>query len=468
MKILLTHGYFLADDAKEQKIMRPYPPLGLLYIAAFLDEHGYFTDVFDTTFSDKQSLQNHLLIAQPDVVGLYTNLMTKINVIEVMAFIRKNLPATKIIVGGPDARYNAGNYLHEGAHIIAYGEGEQTMLELIRHLPKNKAELHQVAGIAFFDGSEFKQTQEREKIKQLDELPLPARHKINLHLYLDAWKKFHGKNAISVSTMRGCPYTCKWCSRGVYGLSYRRRSAEKVVQEIQFIKQTYNPDSLWFVDDVFTISHKWMMQFRDELIKSNIYIPYECITRADRLNDEVIQILKETGCFRVWIGAESGSQKVIDLMDRRVDVAQVREMIRLARKNNIEAGTFIMLGYPGETEEDIRQTMEHLRESDPDHFTITIAYPIKGTELYQEIEPNYLPAWNNSTDRDIDFKRTYSRRYYDYAVKWVVNEVNFEKLRQQGIVVKAGKIKLKSVAARVGMWFEKRRSPQLSKRIKNN
>ncbi len=256
------------------------------------------------------------------------------------------------------------------------------------------------------------QTAEREKIKDLNDLSIPNRKKINLQLYLDAWKKHHGKNALSVSTMRGCPYTCKWCSRAVYGLSYRRRIPEKVVEELIQIKNDYNPDSLWFVDDVFTISHKWLTTFRDELKKQNIIIPYECITRADRLNEEIIQMLKETGCFRVWIGAESGSQKVIDLMDRRVDVNQVRDMIKLTKKHGIEAGTFIMLGYPGETEEDIEETIHHLKESNPDHFTITVAYPIKGTELYQEIEALQTAEldWSTSTDRQVDFKRTYSQK----------------------------------------------------------
>ena len=151
----------------------------------------------------------------------------------------------------------------------------------------------------------------------------------------------------------------------MYGLSYRRRSPEKVVDELVAIRNQYNPDSLWFVDDVFTISHKWLTAFRDELKRRDTIIPYECITRADRMNEEVIRILKETGCFRVWIGSESGSQKVIDLMDRRVDVQQVREMIRLSKKEGIEAGTFIMLGYPGETEADIEETIHHLKEANP-------------------------------------------------------------------------------------------------------
>jgi radical SAM superfamily enzyme YgiQ (UPF0313 family) len=255
--------------------------------------------------------------------------------------------------------------------------------------------------------------------------------------------------------MRGCPYTCRWCSRAVYGLSYRRRSPTSVIDELEIIQTDYNPDTLWFVDDVFTISHKWMNEFTNELKRRNLKINYECITRADRLNEEVISMLKESGCFRVWIGAESGSQKIIDAMDRRVDVEQVREMIKLTRKHGIETGTFIMLGYPGETEKDIEETIKHLKESNPDYFTITIAYPINGTELYLEIEAkqNKLFNWETDTDRDRDFERNYSRNYYNFAVRHVVNEVNYSKAKQtEGRVsVKVIGFKSRALLAKAGM-----------------
>lgn len=463
MSVLLTHGYFLADDVKEQSIMRPYAPLGILYISAYLEQHGIDNEVFDTTFSTKDKFRDHLHQHQPDVIGIYANLVTKLNVLENIRFIRENHPNSKIILGGPDVRYNAKKYLEAGTDFIVLGEGEATMLELVQTIyaesgrTLSKETLDKIRGIAFLHEGNVIETPERDKLKDLDQLPIPNRKKIDLHLYLDAWRKFHGSNAISVSTMRGCPYTCKWCSRAVYGLSYRRRSPEKVVQELEQIKNDYNPDALWFVDDVFTISHKWLTSFRDELLKKDILIPYECITRADRMNEEVIKMLKETGCFRVWIGAESGSQRVIDLMDRRVDVNQVRDMIKLTKKHGIQTGTFIMLGYPGETEADIEETIQHLKESDPDHFTITVAYPIKGTELYQEVEATQTTDldWSTTTDRQIDFERMYSRKYYDYAVTRVISEVNYFKARNKNQNKSAIKLKVKSTMAKVAMNWQK-------------
>lgn len=468
MRILFTHGYFLSEDPKEREIMRPYPPLGILYLAAWLEKHGMANEVFDTTFSEKEKLFANLLESPPAILALYANLMTKRNVIDLLRFIRKEptLKDTVVVLGGPDVTHNTENYLQAGASVVVVGEGEETMLEIAQTVKAgNRDEFGHVAGVVYQNAEgQIIRTGTRAKIKDVDELPIPARHKIDLHAYLNAWKNKHGQNAVSVSTQRGCPYTCRWCSTAVYGQSYRRRSPENVCDELENLRANYDFDTVWFVDDVFTVSHKWLTAFRDELERRNLKVPFECITRADRLTEEVIGVLRACGCFRVWIGAESGSQRIIDAMDRRVEVGQVREMIRAARRNGIQAGTFIMLGYPGETEADIEETVEHLKSSNPDIFTITVAYPIKGTGLYEEVEAmrtTHLP-WEDSTDRDIDFVRTYPRAYYNYAVRWVVNEVNWHKMRLENkhLGPKGFKTKAKSVAARMGMFWHRRTSAQ--------
>ena len=452
MKVLLTHGYFISEDLKEQQNMKPYVPLGILYISGFLEKHAIEHEVFDSTFYKPEDLQQYILDHKPQYIGIYVNLMTKLQVLKIISFVKNSteLKGTKIILGGPEVRNHADKFLSHGADFLVLGEGEETFLELVQVLDVNdKTKIHTIQGICFVDeNGVLIKNPERNKIKDIDILPFPNRKKVDLFKYLEVWKKHHGKNAISISTMRGCPYTCKWCSRAVYGLSYRRRSAEIVVQEIISIQKEYAPDTLWFVDDVFTVSHKWMQEFTAEIKKQNVAVQSESFTRADRLNEDVFQLLKDSGCFRVWIGAESGSQNIIDAMDRRVDVNQVRAMIQLAKKYQIEAGTFIMLGYPGETESDIMETIHHLKTSNPDHFTITVAYPIKGTELYQEVESDFIDQlpWDSSTDRDITFKRTYSEKYYNYAVRHVVNEVNYFK-KQTPI------FKLKSMAAKAGMWY---------------
>lgn len=462
MNILLTHGYFLQEDEKEQAIMRPYVPLGILYISAWLEKHGYDNRVFDSTFSSFDNLCAALLEDKPNVVGIYTNLMTKLNVLRIIRFIksRSELQHTKVVLGGPEVRNHIVKFLEHGADYIVLGEGELTMHELVLWLDnKITRNISEIDGIAYTDEQlGIRQNRERAKLKEVDELPMPNRQKVNLQLYFDAWKGRHGVSAISINTMRGCPYTCKWCSRAVYGQSYRRRSPANVVDEIAWIKQQYNVDSIWFVDDVFTVSHKWLEEFTQEIKKRNLQISYECITRADRMNEEVILMLKESGCFRVWVGAESGSQKVIDMMDRRVEVEQVQQMIQLSRKHGLQAGTFIMVGYPGETKEDIYATLQHLKKADPDLYTITVAYPIKGTPLYTEVESRFVTQldWANSTDRDIDFTRTYNRQYYNYAIEMIASEVNFHKALKKPVnnLLRLPILKLKSIMAKRKMHRE--------------
>jgi radical SAM superfamily enzyme YgiQ (UPF0313 family) len=450
--IFLTHGYFLSEDEKEREIMRPYVPLGILYISAYLDKHQVENRVFDSTFSDLAALKSALLKEKPSLIGIYTNLMTRLNVLKIISFIKTepSLSDSKIILGGPEIRHHAENLLKYGADCLVVGEGEETMLELCMSYKTNGVLPKTIHGIAYLDGECVVLTPERNLIKDINTLPFPNRHKADLTLYASAWKQKHGYSMFSVSTMRGCPYTCKWCSRAVYGGTYRRRKAALVAEEMLQLKTIYSPDRIWFVDDVFTISHKWLAEFVAEIKKQNAFIPYEIITRADRMNEDVVKLLKESGCFRVWIGAESGSQKIIDAMDRRVEVQQVGDMIKLCKRYGIEAGTFIMLGYPGETKKDIKETILHLKTSDPDQYTITITYPIKGTPLYEEIKDRIISKnnWTTSTDRQIDFKRNYSKRFYELAVKWVYNEVNFS--REKRPIAKL-KFKLKSLAAQAIM-----------------
>ncbi|MDN3664296.1 B12-binding domain-containing radical SAM protein [Algibacter miyuki] len=461
MSIVLTHSYFLNEDDKEQKIMKPYAPLGLLYISGYLNANNVKNHVFDSTFYTAQEQLLFLKKEQPKAVAIYTNLMTKINVIKLVKILKNDAiyGFPKIILGGPDLTYNLENYLNTGADFIIIGEGEQTTLELYSAILANKPH-NNITGIAYLENGMVIKTPPRIKMKSLEELPLPNRAAIPVDKYLNTWKTHHKKSSMTVSTQRGCPYTCKWCSTAVYGQSYRRRPANMVAEELKYLKTEYNPDSIWFVDDVFTVSHKWIKEFHEEILKQDAIIPFECITRAERLNDEILGLLKDMGCYRIWIGAESGSQKIIDAMDRRVDVDVVKSAIQKTNALGMETGTFIMVGYPGEDELDIKESIRYLKAANPTHFTITVAYPIKGTSLYTEIEDRIIskPNWETSTDRDIDFKRTYSRKFYDFAVRLIVNEVNYNKELLKGKnrnLISCFKLKTKSILAQSAMKLYK-------------
>ncbi len=455
--------------------MRPYPPLGLLSIAAWVEREAIEVDVFDTTFSSFDALMERLRAAQPRFVGIYVTLMTRSNVLNLVAAIRATpvLVNTTIILGGPEVTFHADRLLEHGADVIVIGEGEITTTEVIETVLRG-GDLSDVAGVAFRreDGSVIR-TSPRPLLKQIDSLPMPKRDAIDLQRYLDVWRRHHGAGAVSISTMRGCPFTCRWCSRAVYGETYRRRSPTLVVDEMEMIRDRWNPELIWFVDDVFTINATWTEGFAGQIQERRVRMPYECITRADRLDERSADLLAESGACRVWIGAESGSQRILDAMDRRVTVEQVQRSIRLCRERGIETGTFIMLGYPGETEEDILMTIEHLKTASPDLFTVTTAYPITGTPFHDQVREELIePAsWEASSDRDLRYTRPYSDAYYRHALRRMVHEVELHKLARSGrrlsraAAIHAAKATVGRVGMRVARWTSNRSENQKAGRL---
>ncbi len=436
--LLLTHGYFLYEDPKEMQIMKPYAPLGILYLCSHLRKQGFAVEVFDTTFSSKDALFHHLRTETPSVLGIYANLMTRSNAVEIMAVARE--ANWHVIVGGPEPGAYAQEYLEAGADFVVFGEGEATLQELLTAFRANAhrtdpAWRTKIAGAAYLDEQgRFHQNPPRAQIADLDAQPWPARHAIDLHRYVDTWRTHHGQGSVNFITARGCPYKCRWCSHQVYGQTHRRRNPIKVVDEVEWLLQTYTPDIAWVSDDVFTINHEWIRQYAAEMRRRNLRIPFECISRADRLNEEMLDLLAELGCFRVWIGSESGSQRLLDSMDRGVKVEQVQRAIELSRARSIQSGMFLMWGYEGEEMEDIEATIQHVSRSKPDIFFTTVSYPIKGTPYYQQIQSKLvqLKPWGQSSDREIKILGRHSRAYYAHADKLLRDEVQRAKLVDQG------------------------------------
>ncbi len=457
MDVLLTHGFFLSEDAQERRVMRPYPPLGILYLSAYLKLHGIETRVFDSTFQAESDFERYLGTERPPVVGIYCNLMTKVNVIGMMRASKKS--GAIVVLGGPEPSSYLEEYLANGADVIVIGEGEATLLELVRQLRESGLrDLDRIPGLAFRnEEGRVVTTAPRPLIRDLDALPFPDREAISIEAYQSAWKQRHGQTSVSLITARGCPYTCSWCSHGVYGFSHRRRSPESVVREIERLREHYRPDMLWIADDVFTINHGWLHRYREQLNRRNIRIPFECISRADRLNEEVLGLMKDIGCTRMWLGSESGSQKILDAMKRGVRVEEIRTMTAAAQRHGIDVGLFVMLGYEGETAEDIEATIAHLKQTKAKTFLTTIAYPIKGTAYHQNIEDRtYVQGdWEATTDRDRRVRGRYSDRFYWFAQRRMVNEVFYDSATRNGSASFGDKVAAftKSKIARLGMLF---------------
>jgi radical SAM superfamily enzyme YgiQ (UPF0313 family) len=430
--ILLTHGYFLHEDPKEIEIMKPYPPLGILYICSHLLSRGFTVDVHDSTFSTQEALHNRLREQTPTILGVYANLMTRSKVVKILAEAKRN--GWQTVVGGPEPGAYVEEYLRAGADVVVMGEGEITMEELLPLLARRDAErLQSVRGIAFLDkdGNALR-TPPRPQIQDLDAQPWPEREAIDCERYVETWRTHHGMGSISIITARGCPYRCEWCSHQVYGQTHRRRKPRLVADELEWLRRRYKPDMLWIADDVFTIHHGWLQEWREQVRSRSLHIPFECISRADRLTEDVIRTLAELGCFRLWIGSESGSQRILDRMKRGVTVEQVQKATKLCRKHGIQTGMFLMWGYEGEEMEDIKATIEHVRASKPDVFLTTVSYPIKGTPYFKRVEEQGRirqdKPWAESSDRELEILGRRNGEFYQIANQLLKHEVELVRI----------------------------------------
>ena len=432
--LLLTHGYFLSEDLKELVIRKPYTPLGLLYICSYLRSKGFDVDVFDSTVSTKNELFRHLQAQRPSVLGVYANLLTRGHVVEILRAARE--AGCKTVVGGPEPGAYIAEYLAAGADVVVIGEGEATMEELLPALQNSDgAGLPKIKGIAYLNADgRVERTEPRPQIPNIDALPWPQRNAVDIASYLRMWREAHGQSSLSVITARGCPYHCRWCSHQVFGKTHRRRTARLVVDEVEWLVATYRPDMLWIADDVFTIHHGWLREYAAEMRRRGMHVPFECISRADRLNSEAVRLLAELGCFRVWIGSESGSQRILDAMERGVTVEQARSAVALCKANGIQTGMCLMWGYEGEDLSDIEATIEHVRRSDPDIFFTTVAYPIKGTPYYDDARSSLiqLKPWAETSDREIKIRGRHSRAFYGHADRLLRDEVELARKLQLG------------------------------------
>ncbi len=348
--------------------------------------------------------------------------MTRRNVLDIVA--AGKAAGWKVILGGPEPASYAAEYLQAGADVVVEGEAEITLQELLPAL--RAGSIGKISGIVHQqpDGS-IARTRARQLIPDLDAQPWPDRERIDIGRYLKVWREHHGSGSVSVITARGCPYHCTWCSHSTFGKTHRRRSAKAVVDEVEWILDRYAPEMLWMADDVFTIHHGWLIEYAAEMQRRGLRIPFECITRADRLDARAAATLAALGCFRVWIGSESGSQRILDAMKRGVTVEQARHAVELCRSNGIQTGMFLMFGFEGEELPDIEATVEHVKACLPDVFFTTVSYPIKGTPYYDSVEPRLVSIadWRQSSDRDLKISGRHSRRYYQFADQLLKSEV---------------------------------------------
>lgn len=422
--ILFTHSYFLRFDSKEFKAMMPYPPLGTLYAAAYLRSYGYSVALADSMLAgSEEHLADAIALQRPKIVVIYDddfNYLTKmcLSRMREAAFRMANIARAKgctVIAHGSDSADHIETYLSHGVDYVVVGEGEQTVLELVNYIFKGDGDLGSIKGLAYQTNCGLQRNAPRPARQDLDALPVPAWDLVDTDLYKRTWRKRHGYFSMNMVTTRGCPFHCNWCAKPVYGQVYNSRSPRNVVEEMALLKKTLAPDHIWFCDDIFGLKPGWIQAFAEEVQRADALIPFKCLGRVDLLlKGNTITALKQAGCSSVWVGAESGSQKILDAMEKGTTVAQILEATRALKQAGIRVGFFLQFGYPGETLVEIKQTFDMLRACMPDDIGISVSYPLPGTPFYERVRSQlgHKQNWVVSEDLDLMFPGTYPPEFY--------------------------------------------------------
>jgi radical SAM superfamily enzyme YgiQ (UPF0313 family) len=438
MDVLLVHSFFLKNDPKQTEKMRPYPPLGTLYAASFLRQKGYEAGVFDAMFAGgSHELAAAIQSAKPRFLVLHEdefNFLNKMCLLHSreeacrMAQIGRDYGCT-VIAAGSDVSDHPEVYLSHGAQFAIIGEPEHALGQLIDTLSGcSSMPIGSIAGLAVLDETHpgrVRRNTARTPERHPDIFPFPAWELLDTERYRRAWREAHGYFSINMVSTRGCPFHCNWCAKPIWGQRYAMRSPANVAQEMALLKSKIKPDHIWFADDIFGLQPKWVTEFAQEVKARDASVPFMIQTRADLMTDRAVEGLAEAGCVEVWMGAESGSQKILDAMDKGIQVEQVVTARARLKRVGIRACYFIQLGYPGETFDDILATAALIRNTRPDDIGVSVSNPLPGTKFYQMVAAQLgeKDHWQDSNDLAMMFEGAYTTPFYRKLYKMLHREL---------------------------------------------
>jgi anaerobic magnesium-protoporphyrin IX monomethyl ester cyclase len=428
LSILVCHSYFLRLDQKQIARAKPYPPLATLQVVSLLREAGHRVSFFDAMLAEGIEEYEWLLKADaPQLVLCYEdnfNFLSKM----CLATMRRaacdmigsaRLSGARVIAAGPDVSDAPGPYLRAGADLALVGEGLGTLLELV---PRLDAQLRAdssdlvrgLSGIASLSGGKVLKASGAKGVALAHDAGLAAWDLVDMDRYRAVWMKAHGYFSLNMAASRGCSFRCTWCSKPIWGNHYLQRSPLEVAAEMAHLKRTFKPDHIWFADDIFGFRVDWVTQFAAATHSAGAQIPFNIQTRADLISERMALALRDAGCREAWIGAESGSQKVLDAMNKGTTVPEILAARERLRSVGIRVGFFIQLGYIDEQLEDILATRDLLASAQPDEIGVSVSYPLPGTKFYDLVKAQLRAKthWQESNDLDMMFQGTYTSDFY--------------------------------------------------------
>ena len=428
LSILVCHSYFLRLDQKQIARAKPYPPLATLQVVSLLREAGHQVSFFDAMLAEGIEEYDRLLKADaPQLVLFYEdnfNFLSKM----CLATMRRaacdmigsaRLSGARVIAAGPDVSDAPGPYLRAGADLALVGEGLSTLLEL---LPRLDAQLHMeseelvrgLSGVSSLSGGKVIKASGTKGLALAKDAGVAAWDLVDIPRYRSVWMKAHGYFSLNMAASRGCSFRCTWCSKPIWGNQYLQRSPLEVAAEMAHLKRAFNPDHIWFADDIFGFRVDWVTQFAAATRAAGAQIPFNIQTRADLLSERMALALRDAGCKEAWIGAESGSQKILDSMNKGTTVSEILTARARLKSAGIRVGFFIQLGYIDEQLEDIVATRDLLASAQPDEIGVSVSYPLPGTKFYDLVKAQLRAKthWQESNDLDMMFHGTYTSDFY--------------------------------------------------------
>ncbi len=430
LSILVCHSYFLQLDQKQVARAKPYPPLATLQVVNLLRQAGHHVSFFDAMLADGvEEYDRQLLCHRPQVALFYEdnfNFLSKMCLATMRHAARRMIGAARdagarVIVAGPDVTDAPQTYLSAGAEFALVGEGLSTLLDIVPRIDASPSVVtedvvHGLSAVATLRQGKLVGATGAAggKALLLPGVGMAAWDLVDMEGYRRVWMQAHGYFSLNMAASRGCSFRCSWCSKPIWGNRYLQRAAVDVAEEMAHLRRTYNPDHVWFADDIFGFKAEWVSEFAVATQARNAQIPFTIQTRADLISEPMARALADAGCCEAWIGAESGSQRVLDGMNKGTTVQEILTARMRLRAVGIRVGFFIQLGYLDEELEDIIATRNLLAQARPDDIGVSVSYPLPGTKFYDLVKAQMRGKthWQESDDLEMMFEGTYTSDFY--------------------------------------------------------
>ncbi|TCV97804.1 anaerobic magnesium-protoporphyrin IX monomethyl ester cyclase [Luteibacter rhizovicinus] len=445
LKIQVGHSYFLRYDRKQWERGKPYPPLATIQVAALLREMGHEVSLFDAMLAD--GVEDHegaLHAARPELVVIYEdnfNFLTKMCLGRMREAACRMIGearayGARVIVAGSDASDHPEAFLAAGADAVLVGEGIAALVELSGRLERDPG-LDTPEWVAGVPGVATR-VQGQIQLTRVGVIPpdarlvgRPAWDLVDMDRYRTFWHERHGYFSLNMAASRGCPFRCNWCAKPIWGNHYKQRPAEDVAAEMTYLKHTFAPDHIWMADDIFGFHVDWVTEFAAHLRASDGSVPFMIQTRADLASERMVAALALAGCAEAWIGAESGSQRVLDRMTKGTKVPDLIAARERLGEHGIRVGFFIQLGYLGEELDDLLATRALVAQAAPDDVGVSVSYPLPGTKFYDEVKAQLgkKTNWRDSADLSMMFRGAYDSDFYRRVRDLLHEQVNLQQAK---------------------------------------